>query len=93
MKVYIYSINKYHAIENLLYADCHSLDEIQPSLWEFLGTELRRSYALEHDEEHYHARREKVYSFMKIPREVEKFMIYGFMQVCSHYLWSLMMLL
>jgi hypothetical protein len=35
---------------------------------------------LEHDEERYSARREKVYSFMKIPREVEKFMAYGFFQ-------------
>lgn len=56
-------------------------EEMSPSLREFLGTELKRSYALEHDEEQYSARREKVYSFMKIPREVEKFMIYGFMQV------------
>ncbi|XP_014278395.1 protein TAPT1 homolog isoform X2 [Halyomorpha halys] len=61
-------------------------DEIQPSLWEFLGTELKRSYALEHDEEHYHARREKVYSFMKIPREVEKFMSYGFMQCADSFM-------
>ncbi|KAF5269351.1 hypothetical protein FQA39_LY08743 [Lamprigera yunnana] len=51
-----------------------------PSLLSFLQVELTRGYVLEHDEERYSARREKVYSFMRIPREVEKFMIYGFMQ-------------
>lgn len=53
----------------------------QPSLLTFLSVELTRGYMLEHDEERYSARREKVYSFMKIPREVEKFMAYGFFQV------------
>lgn len=53
----------------------------QPSLLTFLNVELTRGYMLEHDEERYSARREKVYSFMKIPREVEKFMAYGFFQV------------
>lgn len=48
--------------------------------------ELTRGYELEHDEERYSARREKVYSFMKIPREVEKFMIYGFMQCTDSFL-------
>lgn len=52
----------------------------QPSLLKFIGVELTRGYMLEHDEERYSARREKVYSFMKIPREVEKFMAYGFFQ-------------
>jgi len=48
---------------------------------QFLRTELTRGYQLEHDEERFSARREKVYSFMKIPREVENFMAYGFLQV------------
>lgn len=51
------------------------------SLMQFLRTELTRGYQLEHDEERFSARREKVYSFMKIPREVENFMAYGFLQV------------
>lgn len=66
--------------------DCESEDERHPSLRDFLGAEIRRSYALEHDEEHYHARREKVYSFMKIPSEVEKFMIYGFLQCADSFM-------
>lgn len=52
------------------------------SLAQFLQTELTRGYQLENDEERFSARREKIYSFMKIPREVEKFMAYGFLQVC-----------
>lgn len=57
------------------------IDTIKPSLLKFLGVELTRGYILEHEEEQYSARREKVYSFMKIPREVEKFMAYGVFQV------------
>ncbi|KAF5270315.1 hypothetical protein FQR65_LT05503 [Abscondita terminalis] len=60
--------------------------EKTPSLLSFLQVELTRSYVLEHDEERYSARREKVYSFMRIPREVEKFMIYGFMQCTDSFL-------
>lgn len=51
-----------------------------------MKVELTRGYVLEHDEERYSARREKVYSFMKIPREVEKFMSYGFLQCTESFL-------
>ncbi|XP_018325730.1 protein TAPT1 homolog isoform X2 [Agrilus planipennis] len=58
-----------------------------PSLLSFLQVEVTRGYLLEHDEERYSAKREKVYSFMKIPREVEKFMTYGFMQCTDSFLY------
>lgn len=48
---------------------------------QFLRTELTRGYQLEHDEERFSARREKIYSFLQIPKEVEEFMVYGFLQV------------
>ena len=71
-----------HLIVILLLFVVTLADELKnPSLFKFLGVELTRSYLLEHDEERYSARREKVYSFMKIPQEVEKFMTYGFFQV------------
>ncbi|XP_018579272.1 protein TAPT1 homolog [Anoplophora glabripennis] len=57
-----------------------------PSLVTFLNVELTRDYVLEHDEERYSARREKIYSFMKIPKEVERFMRYGFMQCTDSFL-------
>ncbi|XP_077287080.1 protein TAPT1 homolog isoform X2 [Arctopsyche grandis] len=57
-----------------------------PSLLAFLGVELTRGYFLEHDEERFSARREKVYSFMKIPQELEKFMSYGFFQCADSFL-------
>ena len=50
------------------------------SLFAFLHVELTRGYLLEHDEERFSARREKVYSFIKIPQDLEKFMAYGFFQ-------------
>ncbi|XP_017759482.1 PREDICTED: protein TAPT1 homolog [Eufriesea mexicana] len=56
------------------------------SLIQFLRTELTRGYQLENDEERFSARREKIYSFMKIPREVEKFMAYGFLQCADSFL-------
>ncbi|KAJ8961994.1 hypothetical protein NQ314_005776 [Rhamnusium bicolor] len=46
----------------------------------------KRDYLLEHDEERYSARREKIYSFMKIPKEVERFMRYGVMQCTDSFL-------
>lgn len=51
------------------------------SLVDFLRTELTRGYHLENDEKRFSARREKVYSFITIPKEIEKFMTYGFLQV------------
>lgn len=57
-----------------------------PSFYSFVKAELYRGYQLEHDEERFVARREKVYMFMKIPREVEKFMSYGFFQCTDAFL-------
>jgi hypothetical protein len=48
------------------------------SLFNYLTTEVTRGYVLDHDEERYTTRRQKMYTFMKIPRELEKFMSYGF---------------
>ncbi|CAH1372959.1 protein TAPT1 homolog isoform X1 [Tenebrio molitor] len=64
----------------------HAKKEKSPSLASFLQVELTRDYLLEHDEERFSARREKVYSFMRIPREVERFMRYGFMQCTDSFL-------
>lgn len=52
------------------------------SLWDFIRVEFTRGYSLENDEKEFSDRREKVYTFMKIPLEVERFMFYGFCQVC-----------
>lgn len=56
-------------------------------LMDFLRVELNRGYCLDHDEERYTARREKIYSFMKIPRELEKFLAYGMMQCADSFLY------
>ncbi|XP_055905297.1 protein TAPT1 homolog [Eupeodes corollae] len=58
-----------------------------PSFMDFVKVEMTRGYILEHDEERYSARRQKIYSFMKIPREVEKFMGYGVIQCADSFLY------
>ena len=40
------------------------------TLLSYLKSELKRGYLLENDEERYAERREKVYTFFMIPREV-----------------------
>ncbi|KAF7666748.1 hypothetical protein LDENG_00093240 [Lucifuga dentata] len=48
------------------------------SLVRFITTELTRGYFLEHNEAKYTERREKVYTCLRIPKELEKLMIFGF---------------
>ena len=43
-----------------------------PSLAHFLSAELTRGYFLEHNEAQFRERREKVYTCMRIPKELEK---------------------
>uniref|UniRef100_A0A8D0B4U8 Transmembrane anterior posterior transformation 1 n=1 Tax=Salvator merianae TaxID=96440 RepID=A0A8D0B4U8_SALMN len=47
------------------------------SLLKFINAELTRGYFLEHNEAKYTERRERVYTCMRIPRELEKLMIFG----------------
>ncbi|XP_061691440.1 transmembrane anterior posterior transformation protein 1 homolog [Syngnathoides biaculeatus] len=48
------------------------------SLTHFICTELTRGYFLEHNEAKYTERRERVYTCLRIPKELEKLMIFGF---------------
>ena len=56
------------------------------SLFGYLCSEVTRGYVLENDEERYIYRRQKMYTFMKIPRELEKFMSYGFFHCLDSFL-------
>ncbi|XP_076174297.1 protein TAPT1 homolog [Ptiloglossa arizonensis] len=78
--------NKIDDVKNQLNSGRHRQKSQGVSLTQFLRTELTRGYQLEYDEETFSARREKIYSFMKIPREVEKFMVYGFLQCADSFL-------
>ncbi|XP_068596421.1 transmembrane anterior posterior transformation protein 1 homolog [Brachionichthys hirsutus] len=49
-----------------------------PSLPHFIAAELTRGYFLEHNEAKYTERRERVYACMRIPKELEKLMLFGF---------------
>lgn len=57
------------------------------SFFDFVKIELTRGYVPEHDEERFSARREKIYTFIKIPRELEKFMVYGVLQCIDSFLY------
>ncbi|XP_041839466.1 transmembrane anterior posterior transformation protein 1 homolog isoform X2 [Melanotaenia boesemani] len=48
------------------------------SLLRFITTELTRGYFLEHNEAKYTERRERVYTCLRIPKELEKLMTFGF---------------
>uniref|UniRef100_A0A803JP23 Transmembrane anterior posterior transformation 1 n=1 Tax=Xenopus tropicalis TaxID=8364 RepID=A0A803JP23_XENTR len=48
------------------------------SLLRFISAELTRGYFLENNEAKYKERREKVYTCLRIPRELEKLMLFGF---------------
>ncbi|XP_051994093.1 transmembrane anterior posterior transformation protein 1 homolog [Xyrauchen texanus] len=48
------------------------------SLLRFISAELTRGYFLEHNEAKYTERRERVYTCLRIPKEVEKLMFFGF---------------
>ena len=56
------------------------------TLWSYLGAEVTRGYHLDADKERYTDRRKKIYTFMKIPRELEKFMSYGFFHCLDSFL-------
>merc|ERR1719242_2633310 len=61
-------------------------EKLKISLWTYLSSEVTRGYVLEADEERYTLRRQKIYTFMKIPRELEKFMSYGFFHCLDSFL-------
>ena len=72
-------INKYYKFNDVFF-------NFSVSLLNYLVSEVTRGYVLENDEERYTTRREKMYTFMKIPREVEKFMSYGFFHCLDSFL-------
>lgn len=56
------------------------------SVLSYFTSELTRGYKLEREEEKYAQKRQRVYTFMKTPRELEKFSIYGFFQCLDAFL-------
>ncbi|CAG5988871.1 unnamed protein product [Menidia menidia] len=58
-----------------------------PSLTRFISAELTRGYFLEHNEAKYTERRERVYTCMRIPKELEKLMIFGFFLCADAFLY------
>lgn len=63
-------------INTVLFVLCHFLFSVELSLLRFLSAELTRGYFLEHNEAKYTERRERVYTCMRIPRELEKVLFF-----------------
>uniref|UniRef100_A0A8C3M0D8 Transmembrane anterior posterior transformation 1 n=1 Tax=Chrysolophus pictus TaxID=9089 RepID=A0A8C3M0D8_CHRPC len=59
-----------------VFSSCMSLN-VDLSLLRFISAELTRGYFLEHNEAKYTERRERVYTCMRIPKELEKLMFFG----------------
>ncbi|XP_034948710.1 protein TAPT1 homolog [Chelonus insularis] len=57
------------------------------SFFTFFKKEVTRSYHIESDENKCSDGRDKIYSFLKIPVEVEKYMAYGFCQCADSFLY------
>ncbi|RWS18288.1 hypothetical protein B4U80_05962, partial [Leptotrombidium deliense] len=59
---------------------------MRATLFDYVYNELRRGYLLENDEQRYTERREKFYTFMKIPKGLETFIQFGFAQCLDAFL-------
>lgn len=57
------------------------------SFWSYMYAEMTRAYQLTHDEVRMTEKRQRVYTFIKIPIELEKFMTYGFFQCVDAFLY------
>jgi hypothetical protein len=59
---------------------------VQPTLLDYFYNEVRRGYFLANDEQRFTDKRQKVYVFLTVPKELEKFMWYGFFQCVDAFL-------
>ncbi|XP_069140488.1 transmembrane anterior posterior transformation protein 1 homolog [Argopecten irradians] len=56
------------------------------SVFGYIISELTRGYMLERDKDKFTERRQRVYTFMKTPRELEKFIVFGYFQLVDAFL-------
>ncbi|OWF51710.1 transmembrane anterior posterior transformation protein 1 homolog [Mizuhopecten yessoensis] len=56
------------------------------SVFGYVTSELTRGYMLERDKVNFTERRQRVYTIMKTPRELEKFIVFGFFQLVDAFL-------
>lgn len=74
------NIRRGSTLENEIDNDLAHRDRFIYSLWKYFWNELTRGYSLQNDVSRYTEKRRKVYAFIHIPLELEKFLLYGFMQ-------------
>uniref|UniRef100_A0A1I7XPC5 Protein TAPT1 homolog n=1 Tax=Heterorhabditis bacteriophora TaxID=37862 RepID=A0A1I7XPC5_HETBA len=56
------------------------LPNVRLGFFEYFWAELTRGYSLHNDQTRYSEKRRKVYAFLRIPIEVERFLFYGLLQ-------------
>ena len=56
-------------------------------LFSFFISELQHGYELTNDPQRFKEKRRKVYAFFEVPRELEKFLFYGFLQCVDAFLY------
>lgn len=59
---------------------------MEKTLFDYFSSELRRGYTLENDGHRFTEKREKFYIFLTIPKELERFIWYGFFQCVDAFL-------
>lgn len=57
------------------------------SFFKYIQSEISHDYLLEKNKETFTAKRKRVYTFMKIPRELEKLIFFGFLQCADAFLY------
>nr|XP_023648050.1 transmembrane anterior posterior transformation protein 1 homolog [Paramormyrops kingsleyae] len=62
------------------------------SILHFVSAELTRGYFLQHNEAKFMERRQRVYTCMRIPRELEKLMVFGFFLCLDAFLYMFTLL-
>uniref|UniRef100_A0A3B4AGR4 Uncharacterized protein n=1 Tax=Periophthalmus magnuspinnatus TaxID=409849 RepID=A0A3B4AGR4_9GOBI len=70
----------------------YDVSHANPSLSRFICTELTSGYFLEHNEAKYTEQRERVYTCMRIPKELEKLMLFGFFLCMDAFLYAFTLL-
>ncbi len=58
-----------------------------PGVFSFFWAELSRGYDIRNDSARYTEKRRKVYAFLLIPRELERFLWFGFLQCLDAFLY------
>ncbi|CEF63477.1 Transmembrane anterior posterior transformation protein 1 homolog [Strongyloides ratti] len=64
-----------------------NLKKCKFTIWQFFIDEISRGYCLQNDSKRFTEKRRKVYAFLKIPWELEKFFLFGIFQCIDAFIY------